>query len=138
MKPLVFAAVLCFSACAAPAWAETFAAQGPFSGGVGPVVHAPTEEEARQLAIRECRQLSDTCANNPVSAMVGRYKLFVTTCCKTDGVRCHIVAVTQDEDAGRNEAYSVSLKAFVDAGFSVNNCWRHRTYSIRTGKRLRD
>lgn len=129
---------VCFLMLAAPAWAETWAAQDPYSGGVGPVVHASTQDKAGQLAIGACRKIADSCADRPVTAKVGPYKLFVTTCCKVDGVRCHTVGTAADEDAGRTEAFNVSLKAFVDAGLPVNNCWRHRTYSVRTGARLRD
>lgn len=125
--------------CAAPARADTYAAQDPYSGGVGPVVHSSSEATARKLAVKACRKIADTCADRPVSAKVGVHTMFVTTCCKVDGQpRCHTVGVVEDEDAGRERAFNVTMKAFVDAGLSIKNCWRHRVYSIRTGARLRD
>jgi hypothetical protein len=134
----VLAAGVCVLFLGTTAWAETWAAQAPFSGGVAQVVHAATEKKARALAISACKKVSDSCASRPVVATVGNYMLFVTTCCKVDGPRCHTVAVAQDEDEGRTLAYNTSLKAFVDAGLPIANCWRHRTYSVRTGARLRD
>lgn len=139
MKYQLLVAALIAVAGATPSMADTYAAQDPFSGGVAPVVHASTEAKARTLAIQACRRVSDTCADRPVSAKVGVYTLFVTTCCKVDGAaRCHTVGVVEDEDVGREKAYNNSLKAFVDASLSIKNCWRHRTYSVRTGARLRD
>ena len=139
MKQHMLFAALIVLAGATPSVADTYAAQDPFGGGVGPVVHASTEAEARVLAIQACRRISGICADRPVSGKVGVFTLFVTTCCKIDSVaRCHAVGVAEDEDAGREKAYNASLKAFVDAGLSISNCWRHRTYSVRTGARLRD
>ena len=134
--------ILCFLLITASfiqvANAEDYAAQEPFGGGVAPVVWGSTAEEASDKAIRACKQLNKRCSAKPVIPSVSKYNMFVTTCCKVDGVRCQTVATALDEDAGRNEAFNQSLKAFADAGFDNSHCWRERTYSVKTGKRLRD
>ena len=64
-----------------------------------------------------------------MSAKVGVYTLFVTTCCKVDGAaRCHTVGVVEDEDVGREKAYNNSLKAFVDAQWLADFDTRLETY----------
>ena len=123
----------------AVAGAEQWAAQDPYGGGVGPVQWGATEKAAEKAAISACKNTSqNSCASHAATAVVGTYNMFVTTCCKTDGARCVTTATALDDDAGRAEGYNAALKVFVDANININNCWRHRTYSVRTGKRLRD
>ena len=118
-------------------YADQCACTGVF---VGRVMHSPDFEEAKTLALRACSRFTDNCSTKPATATVGQSQMFVTTCCldNNDSLRCHTVPTAHDEDLGRNEAFNTSRQAFYDAGLPNDRCRRVATYSVRTGKRLRD
>lgn len=122
---LTFAAAvaLCGQAFAQERWA----AIAPNLENSSTVVWATTKEQAQQLAILACKQVSQTCVESAASTN-GMDHVFAVMCCDEPSTGC-AAAVGQN----RSEALKEVKEVFADEGFS--QCKLKSYFKAGTGEK---
>jgi hypothetical protein len=106
---------------------ERWAAIDPNNEASSNLVWATTEEQARQLAIGSCKQVSQTCASVPADTKEMN-DVFAVMCCAQPTASCAAGVAN-----GRDAALAAVKKKFADTGYT--QCTLKTYLKARTGEK---